>query len=187
MKRPSPLARALPLALLVLAHATAAQTATAPRPDAAASNDEAAHEPVAAFAWLAGCWKGSVNGRDFREMWLPPQAGMMIGAGSLSQGDRMQDYQFLRLEPRADGVHFTQFSGDLKEVSFRLTRKATDGDDAIFTFANVAAGFPERLVYRRGQEGWLYETVEGTQNGADHKVIYPLRRISCETGELIRK
>ena len=30
-------------------------------------------------------------------------------------------------------------------------------------------------------------TIEGTLNGSEHKVIYPLRRIDCETGESIRR
>ena len=36
-----------------------------------------------------------------------------------------------------------------------------------------------------GIDGWLYETVEGSLDGADKHVIYPLRRINCETGALI--
>ena len=185
MKRPSPLARALPLALLVLAHATAAQTATAPRPDAAASNDEAAHEPVAAFAWLAGCWKGSVNQRDFREMWLPLAGNMLVGAGQQVSHDEVQDYEFLRLEAKPDGVFFTQFSGEGKAISFRLASTTRDQDDVVFTFANTADAFPARLVYRKGTQGWLYETIEGTLNGTQRRVIYPLRRVDCGTDALI--
>jgi hypothetical protein len=192
MKCMSSFAPVLPLALFLSMHLAFAQTTPAPAPEPAttpapAANGDAAHEPVAAFGWLAGCWKGTVNQREFREMWLPLQGGMMIGAGQQVQGGKMQDYEFLRLEPRVNGVHFTQFSADRKEITFRLAATATDGDDTIFTFANAGEGFPARLVYRRGQEGWLYETIEGNLNGVDRKVIYPLRRISCETGELIRQ
>jgi hypothetical protein len=55
----------------------------------------------------------------------------------------------------------------------------------IFTFANTTDSFPSRLIYRRGTEGWLYETIEGTLDGKERRVIYPLRRIDCESGELI--
>jgi uncharacterized protein DUF6265 len=203
MNRLSSRTRVLALPLVLAMQVAVAQTAappvtappgpsvTAPSPQRAAPDDgvqdAAALGPVAAFAWLAGCWKGSVNQREFREMWLPLQGGMMIGAGQQVQAGRMQDYEFLRLEPRVDGVHFTQFSGDGKGISFRLASTATDGNDTIFTFANAHEGFPARLVYRRGQEGWLYETIEGNVEGADRKVIYPLRRISCETGALIHR
>jgi len=112
---------------------------------------------------------------------------MLIGAGQQVMHGAMQDYEFLRIEPRPDGIYFTQFSGDRKEMSFRLASTTTDDKDTIFTFANTADAFPARLIYRRGTGGWLYETIEGPLNSADKKVIYPLRRIDCESGELIRR
>jgi uncharacterized protein DUF6265 len=141
--------------------------------------------PLAPFAWLAGCWSGSVNQRDFREMWLPLAGETLVGAGQLAYAGRVQDYQFLRIEARPDGVYFSQFSGDRKELSFRLIETTSEGADTIYTFANTADTFPARLVYRRGKEGWLYETIEGTLDGAPRTVIYPFRRVSCETGKLI--
>src|SRR5205085_9632114 len=82
--------------------------------------------PLAPLAWLAGCWQGSVNQREFREQWLPLRGGLLIGAGQSVLQGRMQDYEFLRIEPRPDGVYFTQFSGDLKQSSFRLAATTTD-------------------------------------------------------------
>ena len=143
--------------------------------------------PVAPLAWLAGCWKGSVNQRDYREQWLPFEGGMLIGAGQQVMKGKMQDYEFLRIEARFDGVVFSQFGADRKETSFRLESTTTDGNDTIFTFANTASTFPARLVYRRGADGWLYETIEGGLGGKDKRVIYPMRRVDCETGELITR
>lgn len=163
---------------------------TAPVPaekDANAASNAGDAKGLVALAWLEGCWQGTVNQREFREHWLPLRGGMMIGAGQTVRRDTMQDYQFLRLETKPDGVFFTQFSGDRKESSFRLASTATDDKDTIFTFANTADAFPARLIYRRGTEGWLYETIEGTLNGSDRKVIYPLRRVDCENGELIHR
>jgi hypothetical protein len=162
------------------------RASTAPSP-AAAQAPPPATGPVAPLAWLAGCWQGSVNERDFREQWLPYRGGMLVGAGQQVMKGAMQDYEFLRIEPRADGVYFSQFGGDRKETSFRLESTTTDANDTVFTFANTAPTFPGHLVYRRGTEGWLYETIEGRLNGSDKKVIYPLRRVDCETGELILK
>ncbi|HET8875043.1 MAG TPA: DUF6265 family protein [Casimicrobiaceae bacterium] len=156
-------------------------------PVASAPAAPAATGPLAPLSWLAGCWQGNVNAREFRETWLPLRGGMLIGAGQQVSGGAMQDYEFLRIDARPDGVYFTQFSGDRKEISFKLSATATDGNDTIFTFANTADAFPARLVYRRGTEGWLYETIEGALNGSDKKVIYPLRRVDCETGELVTK
>jgi hypothetical protein len=162
----------------------AAPSSQLPAPPAATLDDVGA---FAALAWLEGCWQGTVNQREFREHWLPPRGGMLIGAGQSVLRGKMQDYQFLRIEPRSDGIFFSQFGGDRKESSFRLDKVTTEDKDTLFTFANTADAFPARLIYRRGSEGWLYETIEGKMNGADRQVIYPLRRIDCETSELINK
>jgi hypothetical protein len=156
-------------------------------PSAPAPAAPVATGPLAPLAWLAGCWQGNVNEREFRETWLPLRGGMLIGAGQQVLRGVMQDYEFLRIDARPDGIHFTQFSGDRKESSFKLSATTADGNDTIFTFANTTAAFPARLVYRHGAEGWLYETIEGPLNGSDKKVIYPLRRVDCETGELVTK
>jgi hypothetical protein len=112
---------------------------------------------------------------------------MLIGAGQQVMNGQVQDYEFMRIEARADGVYFTQFSGERKESSFKLASTTSDHDDTIYTFANTTDAFPARLIYRRGTEGWLYETVEGPLAGSDKRVIYPLRRVDCESGELITK
>ncbi len=166
----------------------AAPAATTPAPPPAATPPKAVDSgSMAPLAWLEGCWQGTVNQREFREQWLPLRGGMLIGAGQTVLRGKMQDYEFLRIEPKADGIFFTQFSGDLKETSFKLDSRVDDDKDTIFTFANTADAFPARLIYRRGTEGWLYETIEGKMNGTDRQVIYPLRRVDCETGELIGK
>ena len=182
---------------LALCAAASAQQQAAPEPAPAPSPGvpaEAATHAVAPetsgllapLAWLEGCWQGNVNERAFREQWLPLRGGLLIGAGQTVLRGKVQDYQYMRIEPRSDGVYFAQFSGDRKETSFRLAGTQTADKDTIFTFANIAAdAFPARLVYRRGSEGWLYETIEGTLNGSERKVIYPLRRVDCETGEFI--
>jgi hypothetical protein len=56
-----------------------------------------------------------------------------------------------------------------------------------YVFENPAHDFPQRIIYRRGSEGWLYATIEGKLKGEDRKVVYPYRRIDCESGEFIRQ
>ena len=161
-----------------------AQSAHA-KPSPAPAQPAADAGPVGPLAWLAGCWKGSVNQRDYREQWLPFEGGMLVGAGQQTMKGKMQDYEFLRIEARFDGVVFSQFGADRKETQFRLETTTTDGNDTIFAFANTARTYPARLLYRRGADGWLYETIEGDPGQDGKKVIYPFRRVDCETAELI--
>ena len=183
---PAPIAQpAEPTAPVTTAPAAAPVTpgAAAPAPAHAA---QVVPGPIAPLAWLQGCWRGEVNQREFREYWMPPQGDVMVGVGQLALDGRMNDYEYLRLESRDGAILFSQFSGDRKELAFKLATTTTDDKDTVFTFANTTSAFPARLIYRRGgTDGWLYETIEGPLNGANKSVIYPLRRVDCETDEFI--
>lgn len=174
------------VALALCAGAVAARTTTAGATTAGTAPPATIDPALAPFTWLEGCWHGAVNQREFREFWMPARGKLMIGVGQLSLNGAMQDYQYLRLED-SDGVVFTQFSGDRKAYAFKLASTSKDREDTVFTFDHTEATFPAHLIYRHGAEGWLYETVEGPQNGKPTTVIYPLRRVSCETGEIIAK
>jgi hypothetical protein len=139
------------------------------------------------LTWLEGCWRGEVGKYEFREHWLPLRGGLMVGVGHVVFEGKTQDYGYLRLETRADGVYYVSISADRKEAAFKLTATSVDAKDTIFTFTNPVDEFPQRVVYRRGFEGWLYATVEGKVNGEDKQVIYPMRRVDCQSGALIRK
>jgi hypothetical protein len=174
------------------AAAAAAATPVTPSPAASTAPAAAAPEPVpegplAPLAWLAGCWRGSVNQRDFREHWMPLRGNLMLGTSHTVNGAVTQDWEFLRLEVRAGGIDYIAAPSGQKETAFRYAGETKDEADAIFTFANPAHDFPQRILYRRGSEGWLYAHAEGRVGGAERKVIYPMRRVDCESGEFIRR
>jgi hypothetical protein len=178
------------LGLLVSAFASAQMPAqqtrpAQPTPEAKSDEAAAASAALAPLAWLEGCWRGSANQREFREHWLPLRGNLLVGAGHTVAGGRTQDYEFIRIEPRADGVYYVAAPRNQKETAFKLAGKTTDGPDEIFTFQNPAHDFPQTIIYRRGREGWLYVHVEGKLGTEDRRVIYPFRRIDCESGEMI--
>ena len=142
---------------------------------------------LTSLAWLDGCWRGQVGQYEFREHWLPLRGGLMVGAGHVVFEGKTQDYDYLRLETRPDGVYYVSISSGRKEASFKLTATTVDDKDTIFTFTNPVDEFPERILYRRGVEGWLYATVEGKVKGEDKNVIYPMRRVDCQSGDILRK
>jgi len=177
------------LVISALAAGVAAQ-ASAPAP---AGPVEAATAPVPLrdLAWLEGCWRGQVNKREFREQWMPLRGNLMVGVSQTTLADRTVGYEYLRLEPRADGVYYVVLPSEGKEDTFRVTARATeksgDVEYDLFTFERASADFPQRIVYRRGSEGWLYAEVSGKVDGADRKVIYPMQRIDCATGRILDK
>jgi hypothetical protein len=186
------------LALLIatlIAGSAVAQTTVPPETGTAPATSAAGTVPgpdaFAALAWLEGCWRGSVNQREFNEHWLPPRGSLMIGASHTVTEDKTQGYEFLRLEVRADGVYYVVAQSGQNETAYRLVERSVDDtagrSDELFTFANPALDFPSRIIYRRSGKGWLYATVEGKVGGAPRQVIYPMRRVGCESGEFLQR
>ena len=212
-RQPSPLpARSVPIVrglaftrALALASAAAfvsalAQTPPAPTQDPAAIGSPAVPPKSAVIAapvtptsaleplgWLHGCWDGKVNQREFREEWLPLRGDMMIGASHTVVQGKTQDFEYLRLELRPEGIFYVALPSGKKETSFRFSGATREGDHEIFTFENPVDEFPQRIIYRRGTEGWLYAHVEGKLNGTPRSVIYPMRRVDCKTGDFLRQ
>jgi len=127
-----------------------------------------------------------VNLRDFREEWLPLRSDIVIGASQTVLEGKTVDFEYLRIESRPEGVFYVASPSGKKETSFRLAGRSEDGPDEIFTFESAADEFPKRLIYRHGTGGWLYVHVEGKINGEERRVIYPMRRVDCKTGDLLR-
>ena len=174
-----PSARRVAFALLFAATAAAAQAPAAPE------------DPLAPLAWLDGCWRGTVNQREFREHWMPLRGGLLLGVSQTVMGGKSQGYEYLRIESRPDGIYYVATPSGKSEDAFKFIGKTIDtmGDrgDELFAFENPSLEFPRRIVYRRASGGWLYAQVEGKVNGADRQVIYPMRRIDCASGAFINK
>ena len=161
-------------------------------PAAAAPAAPAATPPLEELAWLRGCWAGKADRWDFIEQWSPPRAGMMIGFSHTTVQDkqhaaaaRTDDYSYLRLEARADGIYYVAIPSGKKEAAFKLTSTREENGRMLYTFTNPADAFPQRIVYVRGKEGWLYAQVEGKLGSEQKQIIYPMRRVDCATGALI--
>ncbi len=185
---------------------TAARGAEQPTPAAA----PAAAQSLEALAWLRGCWRGEVNRREFLEQWSPARGGMMVGISHTvvapkSQGtlkekmdavgkgkvdasnEKTQDYEYLRLEARPDGVYYVAIPSGKKEVAFKLTGVADEKGAKLFTFSNAVDEFPQRIVYGHGAGGWLYAQVLGKPGEAGKDVTYPMQHVDCATGAIVKE
>ncbi len=98
------------------------------------------------LAWLAGHWSREEGERWTEESWTPPRGGVMLGHSRSGRGDRLREFEFLRVQAGADGVpaYIAQPSG-LEPVVFPLVGR--DGTSA--TFENPAHDYPQRITYAR--------------------------------------
>jgi hypothetical protein len=213
-KHPSKPAFPVVLAVAVAAawacSAASAQTATQGAESAApAATPSPAAQSLEALAWLRGCWRGEVNRREFLEQWSPPRGGMMVGishtvtaqkfqgtvkekmaaVGKAKAGpsnEKTQDYEYLRLEARPDGVYYVAIPSGKKEVAFKLTDVAEKQGARLFTFSNAVDEFPQRIVYGHAG-GWLYAQVMGKAGEAGKDVTYPMQHVDCATGAILKE
>ena len=147
--------------------------------------------PIQPLSWLQGCWASDVNKRETREHWLPLRGNLMLGMSQTVIQGKTQDYEYLRMESRPDGVYYVVLPSGQNATSFKFEGKTVvtmgDRSDDEFVFTNATLEFPSKIVYRRARQGWLYVSVTGKVKGNDKEVTYPMRRISCDTGEVIER
>jgi hypothetical protein len=167
--------------------------AQGPRAEPSASTAPASESsPLDQLSWLRGCWSGKIERREFTETWLPPRGGMMVGISHTivqdrrrGTGPRTQDYEYLRLEVRADGVYYVVIPAGEKEAAFKLGSVGESMGRTTYAFSNQRDEFPQRIVYMRGSEGWLYAQVAGKVGGEPREVTYPMRHVDCMTGAVL--
>ena len=102
---------------------------------------------------------------------MPLRGGMLLGIGSTVFQDKLQSYEYLRIEARPDGVLLrgASLGPERGRVQARSRSTTTEDKATIFTFANPDHDFPQRIIYRRGTEGWLYATIEGKLKGEERR------------------
>lgn len=128
------------------------------------------------FAWLTGCWQGTDTTRIYRENWMKPAGGIMVGMSQTIVADTTLDYEYLQIRQRADGdIFYVALPSGQKETSFKLIK--FDGKEAVFE--NPKHDFPQRIIYRLENDSSLVARIEGAIKGKQRSVDFPLKRVKC--------
>lgn len=142
------------LALLLLLAVAATPHA---QPEAAAPSAPA-DTGVALPAWLAGPWVTVRGTRTIEELWNEPRGGMMQAIGRTTQGERLVEFEFLRIVRRNGSLVFIAQPNGAPPTEFALT---AHGPDSV-QFENPAHDFPTMVRYRRTGRGALVAVVSGS-------------------------
>ena len=113
---------------------------------------------ISDLAWMAGGWRTAAGGRaQIEEHWMSPAGGSMLGMGRTVVGDRTVEFEFLRLEQRADAVYYVASpGGQCPSTDFKLTRLSAQ--EAIFE--NPQHDFPKRVIYKKNADGSLTASID---------------------------
>jgi hypothetical protein len=124
--------------------------------------------------WLAGCWELRTATRLTVEIWMPPAGGMMLGASRTTMGERVREFEQLRLVAHGDTLVYHASPSGQAPTDFRSAFPIT-ADELVFE--NPAHDFPQRIRYRRITADSMVARVEAGARGFD----LPMRRVKCES------
>jgi hypothetical protein len=137
------------------------------------TNGSTQTQALADLAWMVGSWETAPGGkRQIEEHWTPAAGATMIGMGRTVAGEKTVEFEYLRIEQRADGIYYVAHpKARCPGTDFKLTRaSATEA-----VFENPQHDFPKRIIYRRGEADSLTASVDG---GEGTKAIsYAYRRM----------
>lgn len=104
------------------------------------------------FAWMAGCWKGSGEGKSFEEHWSLPDGGCLIGMFRQVKEGHLSFTEHMTIEKEADGLvmkirHFGRGMEPWEENDAPMTAdlKSFEGTKAVWDIR----GEDKLLVYVR--------------------------------------
>ena len=133
--------------------------------------------PLDGLNWLAGCWFGKNGKNEFREHWMRPAGGLMMGMGRTLSDGKVQSFEAMRIELDATGVPvFVATPSGQPETRFKSVRS----DATSIVFENPTHDFPQRVKYQLKSDGTLDARIEGNLKGREARIEFPMRRASCE-------
>lgn len=129
------------------------------QPTHAAANMVEPATTISELAWIAGDWQTAAGGKaQIEEHWMKPSGGSMIGMGRTIAGGKTVEFEYLRIEQRAEDIYYVASpKGRCPGTDFKLTRLA--GQEA--TFENPEHDFPKRIIYRKNSDGSLTASIDG--------------------------
>jgi hypothetical protein len=137
--------------------------------------NEAVSTPIQILSRMAGCWRQETStSATIDEMWMAPAGGVMLGTSRTVARSRAVEYEFMRIRADNSGVTFFAQLPDQPETAFRMVTI----DAQTVVFENLKHDFPQRVIYRIARDT-LTGRIEGTQNGKERSVDYPMRRVGC--------
>ena len=96
------------------------------------------------LGWMAGHWRGTVDGVEYEEVWLAPSGRLMLGMHREVTAAKPAWFEFLRIEERSDGIFYVAMPGGNPPTDFKMKIVSATRVE----FENRQHDFPQRIVYR---------------------------------------
>ena len=128
---------------------------------------------LADISWISGAWQTEPGGRrQIEEHWTKVAGQSMLGMSRTVAGDKTVEFEYLRIEQRADGIYYVAHpKARYPGTDFKLTRaSATEA-----VFENPQHDFPKRIIYRKISDDALTASLDGGEG--TKSISFAYRRI----------
>ncbi len=118
-----------------------------------------ATQSLSDISWIAGDWQTPPGGRrQIEEHWTAVAGATMMGVSRTVAGDKTVEFEYLRIEQRADGIYYVAHpKARCPGTDFKLTRATAS--EAVFE--NPQHDFPKRIIYRKTADDGLTASIDG--------------------------
>lgn len=135
------------------------------------------------LGWLSGCWAAVNQEPGSGEQWMPPAGSTMFGVSRSVRNGETVAFEFIRIVEQEDGgLQFIASPSGQSTASFSMLSM---GDREVI-FENPDHDFPQRIIYRLMSDEDLLGRIEGTIDGKERAIDFPMKKIDCESGEADR-
>ena len=101
-------------------------------------------------SFLAGCWEQRSAEKWTEECWTAPRGQMMLGSAREGSGDKVNHWEWMRIEQGSDGaLTFYASPKGAPPAAF----KASAATESEITFVNAGHDYPQRIRYSRTTAG----------------------------------
>ena len=106
---------------------------------------------------------------QIEEHWTAPGGGSLMGLSRTVAGEKTVEFEYLRIEQRADGVFYVAHpKARCPGTDFKLS--VASANEAVFE--NPQHDFPKRIIYRRTAEDTLTATIDGGEGTKAISFVY---------------
>ncbi len=138
----------------------------------------ASPDSIADLAWLSGCWAAINQEAGSGEQWMPPAGGTMLGVNRTVRDSKTVAFEFMRIVEKDDGgLEFIASPSGQVMASFLMVSV----NDREVIFENPDHDFPRRIIYRLLSDEDLLGRIEGTIDGEERAVDFPMKRTECQS------
>jgi hypothetical protein len=138
---------------------------------------------ISQLQWLTGCWASEGRDAGSGECWLAPAGGTMFGASRTVRGDRTVAFEHLSIREVAPGVlAYVAVPSGQAETHFPVVEISADH----VVFENPEHDFPQRVIYRKIGEDRIQARIEGSIEGRERSVDFPMTKATDFLGAALR-